>query len=47
MAAYAIFWLTTRIPAVNAVFAYTTLTRPYRRYHEPDTAREEMRGKNK
>jgi hypothetical protein len=35
MAACAISWLATRIPAVNTVFAYTTLTRAYRRYHEP------------
>jgi Pyruvate/2-oxoacid:ferredoxin oxidoreductase delta subunit len=35
--AYALFYLVTRIPAVNALFAYTTLTRVYRRYHEPDT----------
>jgi Pyruvate/2-oxoacid:ferredoxin oxidoreductase delta subunit len=43
MGAYALFWLVTRIPAVNAVFAYTTLTRAYRRYHEPDTGAGEMR----
>jgi len=46
MAAYAVFWLATRIPAVNAVFAYSTLTRAYRRYHEPDTGAREMRGKS-
>ena len=47
MAAYAIFWLLTRIPAVNAVFACTTLTRAYRRYHEPDTGVRELRRKTK
>ena len=47
MAAYAVFWLLTRIPAVNAVFAYTTLTRAWRRYHEPDTRAREMRGKGR
>ncbi|MBN2223408.1 MAG: EFR1 family ferrodoxin [Deltaproteobacteria bacterium] len=41
-AAYALFYLLTRIPAVNAVFAYTTLTRAYRRYHEPDTGIKEL-----
>ncbi len=45
--AYVLFWLLTRIPAVNAVFAYTTLTRAYRRYHEPDTGVREMRRKAK
>ncbi len=47
-AAYALFWLLTRIPAVNAFFAYTTLTRAYRRYHEPDTEKREIgrRGEN-
>ncbi len=43
--AYGLFWLATRIPAVNAVFAYTTLTRAYRRYHEPDTGRKELRNR--
>ena len=47
MGAYALFWLVTRIPAVNAVFAYTTLTRAYRRYHEPDTGEKEMRRKSR
>jgi Pyruvate/2-oxoacid:ferredoxin oxidoreductase delta subunit len=46
-AAYVLFWLLTRIPAVNAVFAYTTLTRAYRRYHEPDTGVKELRRKTK
>lgn len=41
MAAYAILWLVTRIPAVNAVFGCTTLSRAYRRYHEPDTGERE------
>jgi hypothetical protein len=43
--AYALFCLLTRISAVNAVFAYTTLTRAYRRYHEPDTGERELRRK--
>jgi Pyruvate/2-oxoacid:ferredoxin oxidoreductase delta subunit len=47
MGAYALFCLVTRIPAVNAVFAYTTLTRAYRRYHEPDTGEKEMRRKSR
>ena len=29
MAAYALFYPLTRIPAVNTAFAYTTLTRAY------------------
>lgn len=29
---YPVFWLLIRVPAINALFAYTTLTRWYRRY---------------
>ncbi len=45
--AYVLFYLLTRISAVNAAFAYTTLTRAYRRYHEPDTGVREMRRRNR
>jgi ferredoxin len=34
---YYIFSRLIRIPAVNALFTYTTFTHVYRRYHEPDT----------
>ncbi len=34
---YSIFWLLIQIPVINALFAYTTLTRYFRRYHEPGT----------
>lgn len=35
--AYAIFYLLMRLKPVNLLFTYTTLTKVYRRYHEPDT----------
>ncbi len=41
-AAYWVFWWLVRIPPVNALFAYTTLTRVYRRYHEPETKLSDM-----
>ena len=31
------FWILTRIPVVNTLFSYLTLTRYFRRYHEPET----------
>jgi Pyruvate/2-oxoacid:ferredoxin oxidoreductase delta subunit len=34
---YWVFWYLVRIPMVNTVFTYTTLTRYYRRYHQPET----------
>jgi Pyruvate/2-oxoacid:ferredoxin oxidoreductase delta subunit len=34
---YGLFWLLIHIPAVNTFFTYTTLTRYFRRYHEPGT----------
>jgi len=34
---YLVFNLLVRIPIVNSLFAWTTLTRFYRRYNEPDT----------
>lgn len=37
------YWL-GRIPAINAIFSHTTLTRFYRRYHEPDLDRKELLG---
>lgn len=41
---YRVFYLATLIPAVNAFFAYTTLTRFYHRYHEPETALNDLAG---
>lgn len=35
--AYVMFNLLARIPMINRLFTYTTFTRVYRRYHEPDT----------
>jgi ferredoxin len=45
--AYFLFWVLIHIPPINTLFTYTTLTRIYRRYHEPDTEAEELRGKKK
>jgi ferredoxin len=40
--AYALFSLALRVPWVNRLFTCTTLTHYYRRYHEPDTALNDM-----
>lgn len=34
---YWAFWYLMRIPMVNTLFTYTTLTHYYRRYHQPET----------
>ena len=39
---YFIFWWLLRIPFINTVFRYTTFTRWYRRFHEPDTKLKNM-----
>jgi len=39
---YWVFWYLIRIPMVNTVFTYTTLTRYYRRYHQPETRLKHM-----
>ena len=39
---YWVFWYLIRIPMVNTVFTYTTLTRYYRRYHQPGTRLKHM-----
>lgn len=44
---YWLFWLITRIPAVNTLFSYTTLTRYFRRYHEPGTRLKDLKKKNR
>jgi len=41
-ALYAVFAAAIRIPAVNALFRWTTFTPLFRRYHEPDTNVDEM-----
>jgi len=39
---YWVFWYLMSIPMVNTVFTYTTLTRYYRRYHQPETKLKHM-----
>ena len=39
---YWLFWNLIRIPFVNTMFTYTTLTRYYRRYHQPETRLKDM-----
>lgn len=34
---YWIYWLLVQIPFINTLFAYTSFTRYFRRYHEPET----------
>ena len=34
---YWIFWMLTRIPAVNTFFSVTTLTHYFKRFHDPET----------
>ena len=43
-AAYAGFWLLIRVRWINALFTATTFTRRWRRYHEPDTVLDALRG---
>ena len=40
--AYAGFWRLVRVRWINALFATTTFTRRWRRYHEPDTTMEDL-----
>jgi hypothetical protein len=40
---YHIFHRLSRIPGVDRVLAYTTLTAFYKRYHEPDTRLKDLR----
>jgi Pyruvate/2-oxoacid:ferredoxin oxidoreductase delta subunit len=46
-AAYLIFTLAIRVPAINRLFAFTTLTHYYRRYHEPETRLKDMASKDR
>ena len=39
---YLLFWYLIKIPVVNTIFTYTTLTRYYRRYHQPETKLKQM-----
>jgi hypothetical protein len=41
--AYLIFWSGLRFHAVNAAFTCTTLTRCFRRYHEPEVTLSELK----
>jgi Pyruvate/2-oxoacid:ferredoxin oxidoreductase delta subunit len=43
--AYLLFNWLVRIPLVNKIFTFFTLTRFYRRYHEPGTNLKKMRGR--
>jgi ferredoxin len=40
--AYLVLTVLLRVRAINALFAYTTLTRYWRRYHEPDTVVKDL-----
>jgi Pyruvate/2-oxoacid:ferredoxin oxidoreductase delta subunit len=44
---YWVFWYLVRIPFVNTVFTYTTLTRYYRRYHQPEIRPKQMASSKK
>jgi len=46
LAYYILYWL-IKIPLINKLCTYTTLTRFYRRYHEPDTALIDIVTENK
>lgn len=44
--AYFVFsWLNANVPLINALFSYTTFTRVYRRYSEPDTKLRDLRNR--
>lgn len=40
--AYFLFTRAIQVPAINRLFAFTTLTHYYRRYHEPETKLKDM-----
>ena len=46
-AAYSLFAVAIRVPAINRLFAVTTLTHYYRRYHEPETRLKDMAAKDR
>ena len=39
---YWIFWILIQIPFINTLFTYTTFTRYFRRYHEPETRLKDL-----
>ena len=39
---YLLFWHLIKIPVVNTIFSYTTFTRYYRRYHQPETKLKQL-----
>ena len=43
MIAYRIYWYLIRFRPLNTLFTYTTLTRYFRRYHDPETKLKHMR----
>jgi Pyruvate/2-oxoacid:ferredoxin oxidoreductase delta subunit len=45
LATYYLFYALVRVPLLNKIFSYTTPTRLYRRYHEPDTKLNEIAGR--
>jgi Pyruvate/2-oxoacid:ferredoxin oxidoreductase delta subunit len=44
---YRLFWTIVRVPAINSIFSYTTLTHFFRRYHEPETKLKHLKKKRK
>jgi len=45
--AYLLFSGAIRVPAINRLFTFTTLTHYYRRYHEPETRLKDMASKDR
>ncbi len=45
--AYILFTVAIRVPAINRLFSFTTLTHYYRRYHEPETRLKDMAAKDR
>ena len=45
--AYLLFSGAIRVPAINRLFTFTTLTHYYRRYHEPETKLKDMASKDR
>ncbi len=43
MIAYRVFWHLNKISIINKIFAWTTLTHYYRRYHDPETRLKDMK----
>jgi ferredoxin len=39
---YWIYWLLIQVPFINTLFTYTSLTRYFRRYHEPETRLKDL-----